>query len=76
MARWITTQDLTKDIKNKRTYVRKLCGVMESDKIVDIWHNDDKDMYFAYVVTENHSMWRYSISFMHEKVDYRIDLFN
>ena len=74
MSRWITTQDLTKDIKNKRTYVRNLCK-MDGEKIVDIWHNEDKDMYFAYVVTKFHSMWRYSISFMHETVDYHIELF-
>ena len=71
---WKTTSYATKDIKYKRKFVRYFLQT-EGEKIVDIWCSKGKEMYFAYVLTENHFMWRYAISFMFENVEFKMDLF-
>lgn len=71
---WKTSLYATRDIKNKRQFVKYFLQC-DGDKVVDVWHTKDKQMYFAYVLTENHIMWRYSFSFMFDNVEFKMDLF-
>ena len=47
----------------------------EHEKIVDIWHTDDKMMWFCYSLTDNHIMWKYVIDFSGYNVEYKMNLF-
>ena len=65
------------EIKNRRNFVRRYSDI-SGDKCVDIWFSDDKTMYFVYVLTQNHIMWKYTFSFNEvfcDFVEIKMDLF-